>query len=411
MNIYHVKEQCCACAACINICPQHCISFVQDQYGMIHSSVDENRCIHCGLCVKVCPYYEKGELKHPIQCLAAYRKSTKEMMDCASGGIAYSLYKKFISDGFYVAGVLFNQDYKAVFKITNKKEDIYRFQGSKYVQADISELYKDLEILLQNGKKILIIALPCQIAAIKNFISNKRLSVTQIVFVDLLCHGVSPGKYLDEELTYLVQKYKWKTIKKISFRSNYKYRDFNLTIFAETIKRRKRVYCASSNVDEYFWGFLSGVSLCESCYDCAFSKVDRISDITIGDYINIGTNARYPQYNGKKKNVSIILCNTEKGMDVIYSLGKELNIFERPLEEAVDQCSALNEPCAQPEFRKKFLDRYLEGGYIYAVHKTFGRINRNWLTTLKQSFKQQYILNPLFRKLVDTLQGFWKDII
>lgn len=405
MNISNMKERCSACAACINICPQHCISFVQNEYGMIQPLVDEKRCIDCNLCSRVCPHFEEIDKKKPRRCLAGYRRDMSEAMDCASGGIAYSLYEKFISEDHYVVGVRLDQNNKAVFCITNKRDEICAFQGSKYVQADIMGLYDDIENILKIGRKILIIALPCQISAMSRFIECKKLPLDNVIFVDCLCHGVSPQKYLDEEIEYFSKKYKWKKIKQITFRSNYQYRDYNLTIFAETANR-ERVYCAATDIDYYFGGFFEGVSLCESCYNCDYSQVNRVSDITIGDYINVGTNEKYPQYCGKRHNVSIVLCNTQKGLEIISSMSNVLNLFERPLEEAVEQCPALRKPCARPENRKIFMNKYLEGGFIYAAHNTLDEINKGKIKKkLKQIFKQQYLLHTLFRRIVDTVQN------
>lgn len=404
MNIITIKEQCSACGACINICPVHCISFVQNEYGMIQPLVDENRCIDCNLCLRVCPHFERINKRKPLQCLAAYRKDMSEAMNCASGGIAYSLYEKFISEDYYVVGVQLDQNNKAVFNITNRKEEIFAFQGSKYVQADIRGLYENIENILKIGRKILIIALPCQIAAINRFIIYKKLPLDNVIFVDCLCHGVSPQKYFDEEIEYFISKFKWNKIKQITFRSNYKYRDYNLTIFAETSKREK-VYCAATDMDYYYSGFYEGVSLCECCYKCDYSQVNRVSDISIGDYINVGSNAKYPQYCGKRNNVSIVLCNTQKGLEIISSLNNVLNLFERPLEEAVEQCPALREPCVRPENRKIFMHKYRIGGFIYAAYSTLdvnkGKIRKR----LRQIFKQQYLLNALFRRIVDTVQN------
>ena len=50
------KRQCCGCAACVQKCPKHCISFYEDEEGFLYPRIDTNNCIDCGLCEKVCPF-------------------------------------------------------------------------------------------------------------------------------------------------------------------------------------------------------------------------------------------------------------------------------------------------------------------------------------------------------------------
>ena len=44
------KEKCTGCNACVEACPQECISMVDDK-----AVVDESACIDCGICVDECP--------------------------------------------------------------------------------------------------------------------------------------------------------------------------------------------------------------------------------------------------------------------------------------------------------------------------------------------------------------------
>ena len=66
-----------------------------------------------------------------------------------------------------------------------------RFTGSKYVKSNPKTIYRDIERKLKDGKKVLFIGLPCQVAALRNFSSNQENLYT----VDLICH-VSPSPEL-----------------------------------------------------------------------------------------------------------------------------------------------------------------------------------------------------------------------
>lgn len=39
------KRQCCGCAACVQKCPKHCISFYEDEEGFLYPRIDTNNCI------------------------------------------------------------------------------------------------------------------------------------------------------------------------------------------------------------------------------------------------------------------------------------------------------------------------------------------------------------------------------
>ena len=71
----------------------------------------------------------------------------------------------------------------------------------------------------------------------------------------------------------------------------------------------KLLFNKSGRCEYYFAAFLYGISLRESCYSCKYAKPERISDITIGDFIGLG---KYVYFNHPKENVSAVLLNTEK---------------------------------------------------------------------------------------------------
>ena len=76
-------------------------------------------------------------------------------------------------------------------------------------------IYKKIKQLLQSGKKILFIGLPCQVAAVKRFVGKRYEE--KLYTIDLICHG-SPSPMLLER--FLNEKgYNIKQIGNIEFRS------------------------------------------------------------------------------------------------------------------------------------------------------------------------------------------------
>lgn len=56
-------------------------------------------------------------------------------------------------------------------------------------------------------------------------------------------------------------------------------------------------------------GFLLGVSMRENCYSCNYSKPERVSDITIGDFIGLGKTI---PFDFPTHNVSSVTTNTQR---------------------------------------------------------------------------------------------------
>ena len=71
-------------------------------------------------------------------------------------------------------------------------------RGSKYAQSNIGKAYKEAEIDLKHGKKVLFVGTPCQIAGLKHFLHK---DYEQLLTIEVFCHGVpSPlvwGKWLE----------------------------------------------------------------------------------------------------------------------------------------------------------------------------------------------------------------------
>ena len=50
------KEECYGCRGCEEVCPQKCITIVEDEEHFVYPHIDEDKCIKCGKCVEACPY-------------------------------------------------------------------------------------------------------------------------------------------------------------------------------------------------------------------------------------------------------------------------------------------------------------------------------------------------------------------
>ncbi len=326
-------NDCNSCTACLSICPKKCI-MIKDEIRSSNAVIDLEKCIHCGLCERVCPNIHAVEMVHPIKWKQGWAES-KSREKSSSGGVASAFISSFIENGGYVASCLFNNGDFA-FELTNDPVVSMRFAGSKYVKSNALGIFDKIKECLTTNK-VLFIGLPCQVAALKNYIKDQRNLYT----IDIICHG-TPSKRL---LSIFLSEcgYDINSLKDIQFR---KKSNMGLQIDSSSIG-------LSKVMDDYTCAFLSGISYTDNCYSCQFATIERVSDITLGD--SWGTELKAEEGKG----VSLILIQTEKGIEL---LGKQkLTLFDVDLDNAIANNAQLVHPSVLTSKRERFLC-YIEKG-------------------------------------------------
>lgn len=333
-------NKCNGCMACFDRCPKHCI-LIKDDISNFNAIIDEKLCINCKLCEKTCPNVALVEKKTPIIWKQGWANSNIRYKS-SSGGAASSIIKSFIEAGGYVASCRF-KDGDFLFDITNDLEIARLFAGSKYVKSNPKGIYKKVGERLKTNK-VLFIGLPCQVAALKNYISNHENLYT----IDLICHGTPSIKLLK---TFLNEKrYSINDILDIKFRNK-----ISMGLYVDGKKIEPlRVW------DDYICTFLSSINYTENCYSCQFASLDRVSDITIGD--SWGSELRSEEKNG----ISLILCQTAKGQSLLNNIDMDLRNVD--LDNAIANNHQLSHPSIMTPTRNKFIKMINNGkSYKYAT--------------------------------------------
>lgn len=328
------KELCTGCGACVAVCPVNAVHLAENKKGELYSEIDANRCIHCDKCRKTCPQNEKIKSNLPQKAFVACSKSESIRQEAASGGVASALYQYFASKNIKFAGVILDDKLEAVFKVGTCPEDIRNFRGSKYVFSQLLPVLPEILELIKKQEAVLFIGLPCQVAALK-----KLTNYSDFLFcVDIVCHGVCSNKYLKEHVQAVS---KGRNVSKVSFRDPaYGTNNFIFSLFDGDTRIYKR---GVDKNDVYQLCYHKALSYRENCYRCRYAKNERISDITIGDYWGIGS---VSPYSGERKDISLILCNTPRGEELLTTLVKEGYLFaeERPVDEPLKTEAQLNHP-------------------------------------------------------------------
>jgi len=121
--------------------------------------------------------------------------------------------------------------------------------------------------------------------------------------------------------------------------------------------------------------FLEGIGLRENCYSCNYARPERISDITIGDFIGLGSEIPFAY---SPRNVSSVFINTEQGeraYDDILKIFPDLASVERNYSERLKYGPSLRYPFERSPYNKKFKEKYIEtGDFDKAMNLSYGRV-------------------------------------
>lgn len=356
------ESECTGCGACANICPIKCISMVEDEYGFIHPQINKEDCISCHQCERVCPNNHSQIRIKPYIVYAAHRYDSKKRADSASGGVGALLAELWISQEGVVFGTKFDENFRPIVKAEYTLEGIEGFKGSKYIQSYNGKSYEEVQHLLVKGKKVLFFGTACQLAGLYSYLGERP---TNLLSVEILCHGVSSYRYFLEHLTKIQKEIKGKRLDNVSFRSNRWMQDFYLTLWS----KNKIIYDKQAYEDYYFAAFLQGLSLREACYSCRYKTVERFGDIVIGDFIGLGKEV---PFEGNPIRESFVACTTDQGVSLIEKCFPYCRFEKRAMEEAVREGRSLREAFPRHAKQSEFRALVKSKGFDNAVEETIG---------------------------------------
>ena len=359
--LFNEKKDCCNCSACKNICPKEAIYMYLDEYGFQYPEIDREKCISCGLCKKVCAFQNVEEKNSLLETYVAVTKDDNLLIKSASGGIFATLARDYIESNGIVFGVTFDEDINPIHIAINKLEDLYKVQGSKYVQSYIGDSYKEIKNLLNEGKKVLFSGTPCQVAGLKGYLIK---DYHNLLTVDIICHGVPSTKFFKDYIEFMEEKLGGK-IKKFKFRDKSMGWGLNgsLTYERNGIIKKKKIYGSESS---YYHYFLNSECYRESCYSCKYTCENRPADITIGDYW--GIESAHPELLGKdklkeEKGISVLIVNSEKGRMEIEKCNS-VNKFNSDFSKARVRNAQLSNPSIKGKNYLKLMNEYKNNGYV-----------------------------------------------
>lgn len=376
MKVICDYKDCTGCGLCAARCPKQCIEMKPGFLGHMYPEIDQEKCIDCKLCQKGCPSLQDIESSYPKKAFAAWSKDEEDYVTSTSGGAASVVSQYVISKGGVVYGCSVLPNIQIAHIRVDNLEALHLLKGSKYVQSQIKGIIPQLRKDVKDGLPVLFIGTPCQVAAIKQLY---KTIPDNLYLVDIICHGTPSNKFLKD--------YIQKDLKIDAARvTNVKFRlpdAYSLCVF----ENDKLLY-KSNNLwthryeDLYMDTFIDGCTSRYSCNTCHYAKPERISDITIGDFWGLGNEVSDKEIPEHKNGISCVLPITEKGMQLVEAIRHSLNIYERPVSEAINGNDQLRAPKAENNEIKRF--RTLS--HIFSIKRSY-QITI-WKILLKRTLKR-----------------------
>lgn len=338
-------QLCTGCGLCAVKCPLNCIKIAENNYGFLTPLINEEECTSCGLCRRTCPALRTINNRNKIKSVYKCRSiNSTEIMDSTSGGVVYEISKYCVEE---YKGVFFGAELSGNLSVhhtfSENAKDLKKYQGSKYIQSYTENTFEQARGFLDEGRLVVYIGTPCQVNALKTYL-NKDYS--NLITVDFICHGVGSSKVFRLTLKDILgQGYKDK-ISEIKFRNKihgYKNGTLTLTLTDGTVKE----YPSYGNA--FGRAFATDLITRESCINCRYVGIDRVSDITVSDYPGEDMDEDDEVYG-----CSFVFINTDKGNAFFEKCRSIFKTEEKTLDYAVHRLYRLTKKSNGNKKREKF---------------------------------------------------------
>ena len=359
-------ELCTGCMACRCICPVDAIQPVKDEMGFYYPTIQESVCINCQSCVQVCP-----ELNHVSRnqdkplCYAAQAQD-EIRLDSSSGGIFTLLALQVLSQGGVIFGAAMDKKFKVQHICVESAEDLPYLRGSKYVQSDVGLTYRQVEQCLKQNRTVLYVGCPCQIAGLRNILKGK--DPEHLITVDLLCSGVPSQQFFIE---WLSSRYALDAITHLQFRDKKHGQGWRCdSMFLQTRDGGEHILSMQSS--SFLQAYQNKLLMRESCYHCSYNTEARVGDISLGDFWGI---EQYDPALNDNQGISLVLLNTEKGLQLFRSIESKLPVSREVSPEYSPHNTIHGEKRIKPVDQKRFLNLLSRYSYPksleYASYKRY----------------------------------------
>lgn len=371
------KRECCGCTACASICNHEAIHMQVDEMGFKYPVVDISKCVECGLCEKVCAFQEHYDTASNYQepfVYAVRHKNNKEIKTSRSGAMFTALSDFIFERKGIVYGVGFADHFRVVHKRITNREDCKDLKGSKYVQSDLTDIFRSVKKDLADGFPVLFSGTPCQTSGLHSFLGKKEWE--NLYLCDIVCHGVPSPKVWADYLEYVETKEN-RLIEKVNFRD--KERGWKAHFESFVFQGGKKII--TRTFTDLFYKHLI---LRPSCSSCKFTNTRRPSDITIADFW--GWEKAVPGFNDDDLGCSLVFVNTPKGDQLFKHILPEIHAIQTDLAHCMQP--NLEHPSVFSPKYDSFWEDYQRKGFDFVVKKYGDKGFRHKISQFKSKVKR-----------------------
>lgn len=281
-----------------------------------------------------------------------------ELSLSTSGGVFFAFAKYIIEHGGCAFGAAFSPFPHLRHICVESVDNLYKIQGSKYVESDFVQSLPELKKRVEIGQKVLFSGTPCQIAALRAYL---KADFQNLLTMDIVCHG-TPNKKIFQEYV------KWREKKWNTKLDNYEFRNKKVSPWGGAQKgllsTSNGYKVIPSECDPYFCAFQKGLIAQKKCYSCRYASSIRMGDITAADFWS--AKIYFPDF-PYKNGVSSLLINTQKGKEYFKKVKTNFILEEASFEKACKWKPHLKYPLSFNPVQQIIYDTINNGGGFDSV--------------------------------------------
>ena len=361
-NIERYFDCCSGCLACVQICPKNAIIIENNAIGFGYPKIDSKLCVECGLCDKVCQCNHES-VKNDIQAVFCAKNRDEQMREKSqSGGLFSAIAKVILDSGGVCYGAALSDDLSVIqYRIDNEK-DLYKLQGSKYVQSFAGQSFADTAEDLKNNRLVLYSGTSCIVDGLIRYLNAKKIDTDKLYTADIICHGVLSPVMYKENLQRIEKKYGSK-VEHVNFRDK-SHTGWHGQVETYMLSDGRKVHDTA-------WAGLMQSCLAKRncCHVCNYSLIEsKQADITMADFW--GMNEILDFMREDEKGYSLAIIHTRKGKELFDKANLEteqVNLEKYNMKRILkyNRLGIWPTPKQYYNFAKDY-DRY---GYFYALKK------------------------------------------
>lgn len=302
------KTQCCGCGACASICPERCITMQPDAEGFLYPSQNKSKCIACGQCERVCPLKRPLEKRSWRKCMAIQCRDAARRAQSTAGGAFVPIAAEILARDGTVYGAAFDEKFAVRHIGISEETDLWRLQGSKYVQSETGACFSQIRADLQMHKWVLFSGTPCQTAGLIRFLEIAGVQQERLLTVSVACRAV-PSPLAFSKYVEMQQERLGGNIRDIRCRDkHYGYAYSTMSLYGAQSGKARDYHCGIES-DEWLRCYFSGICDRPSCAQCRYKE--PVGDFHNGDYFRVG---EYAPELDDDRGTSRMVITSQKGL-------------------------------------------------------------------------------------------------